>query len=126
MGVGEPDDLVEAVLRGVDIFDCVMPTRVARHGAALTSDGRINMRNLEHARDQRPVEPGCGCYCCAHFTRAYIRHLLKAREMLGHILLSLHNVSFLLTHMARIREAITHGTLRDYADTFLRRYLQLA
>lgn len=125
MGVGDPDDLVQAVLRGVDIFDCVMPTRVARHGAALTSDGRINMRNAEHARDQRPVEQGCQCYCCQNFTRAYVRHLLKARELLGHYLLSLHNVSFLTTHMARIREAILSDTLREYADTFLQRYLQL-
>ncbi len=126
MGVGEPDDLVEASLRGIDIFDCVMPTRVARHGAALTSDGRINMRNSEHTRDQRPVEIGCTCYCCQNFTRAYIRHLLKAKEILGLHLLSLHNVHFLINHMQQIRQAIIAGELRQYRERFLSRYLQAA
>lgn len=126
MGVGEPDDLVEATLRGIDIFDCVMPTRVARHGAALTPDGRINMRNLEHARDQRPVQTGCECYTCQTFSRAYIRHLLKADEILGLYLLSLHNVYFLIRHMQLIREAILAGELHAYRESFLRRYLQLA
>jgi queuine tRNA-ribosyltransferase len=126
MGVGEPDDLVEAVSRGMDIFDCVMPTRVARHGAALTKDGRINMRNLEHARDQRPVDLGCTCYCCQHFTRGYIRHLLKADEILGMYLLSVHNVHFLIDHMRAIRSAIFEGTLAAYRTQFLQRYLQVA
>ncbi|HEX2622824.1 MAG TPA: tRNA guanosine(34) transglycosylase Tgt [Phototrophicaceae bacterium] len=126
MGVGEPDDLVEAVLRGIDIFDCVMPTRVARHGAALTPDGRVNMRNLEYARDERPVEIGCACYTCQTFSRAYIRHLLKADEILGLHLLSLHNVHFLIHHMQLIREAILAGKLHSYRENFLRRYLQLA
>jgi queuine tRNA-ribosyltransferase len=123
MGVGDPDDLIEATLRGVDIFDCVMPTRVARHGAALTKTGRINMRNLEYARDQRPVDPGCTCYTCTTFTRGYIRHLLKAKEILGLHLLSVHNVFFLLDHMRKIREAILSGTLRQYATSFLSTYL---
>jgi queuine tRNA-ribosyltransferase len=123
MGVGEPDDLVEATLRGVDIFDCVMPTRVARHGAALTKNGRINMKNLEHARDQRPVDPGCACYTCRTFTRAYLRHLIKAREILGLHLLSIHNVFFLLEHMRAMREAILAGALRQYASAFLSTYL---
>jgi queuine tRNA-ribosyltransferase len=126
MGVGDPDDLVEATWRGMDIYDCVMPTRVARHGAALTSDGRINMRNLEHARDEQPIETGCTCYCCQNFTRAYIRHLLKAKEILGLQLLSLHNVHFLIDHMQKIREAILAGKLSEYRERFLRRYLQLA
>ncbi|MCU0498248.1 MAG: tRNA guanosine(34) transglycosylase Tgt [Anaerolineae bacterium] len=124
MGVGDPDDLVEAVMRGMDIFDCVMPTRVARHGAALTLDGRINMRNAEHSRDQRPVDPGCLCYCCQNFTRAYIRHLLKAEELLGLYLLSYHNVHFLIKHMEAIREAILQGRLREYGQRFLTRYLR--
>ncbi|MBC8171319.1 MAG: tRNA guanosine(34) transglycosylase Tgt [Anaerolineae bacterium] len=126
MGVGDPDDLVEATLRGIDIFDCVMPTRVARHGAALTPDGRFNMRNLEHARDQRPVQTDCACYTCQTFSRAYIRHLLKADEILGLYLLSLHNVHFLIHHMQLIREAILAGELHRYRENFLRRYLQLA
>lgn len=126
MGVGDPDDLIEATSRGLDIYDCVMPTRVARHGAALTDDGRINARNLEYARDERPIAPGCTCYCCQNFTRAYLRHLLKGKEILGLQLLSLHNVYFLIDHMRKIREAILAGTLNDYRDRFLRRYLQLA
>jgi queuine tRNA-ribosyltransferase len=126
MGVGEPDDLVEATMRGMDIYDCVMPTRVARHGAALTKDGRINMRNLEHARSERPVDEGCSCYCCQNFTRAYVRHLLKAEEILGLYLLSVHNVQFLINHMQAIRTAIIEGRLQAYREQFLRRYLQLA
>ncbi len=125
MGVGEPDDLVQAVTRGIDMFDCVMPTRVARHGAALTLDGRINMRNAEHARDRRPLDAECSCYACQTFSRAYIRHLLKADEILGLQLLSLHNVFFLLDHMRRIRQAVLEGRLQQYADAFLSRYLQL-
>lgn len=123
MGVGDPDDLVQAVLRGVDIFDCVTPTRLARHGAALTKDGRINMRGLTYATDRRPVDPGCACYCCQHFTRAYLRHLVKANEILGAYLLSIHNIHFLLDHMRAIRTAILDDRLPEYADEFLRRYL---
>jgi queuine tRNA-ribosyltransferase len=124
MGVGEPDDLVEAVLRGIDIFDCVMPTRIARHGAALTHDGRVNMRNATHARDPRPVDHGCTCYCCTHFSRAYIRHLLKANEILGFILLSVHNLHFLIQHMNAIRQAILEDRLPEYRQAFLGRYMQ--
>lgn len=124
MGVGEADDLAEAIMRGVDVFDCVMPTRVARHGAALTFDGRINMRNLEHARDENPLDTGCTCYTCQHFTRAYIRHLMKAREILGCMLLSIHNVHFLIQHVQSMRAAIIEGGLEDYTSMFLRRYLQ--
>ncbi|MBI5670102.1 MAG: tRNA guanosine(34) transglycosylase Tgt [Chloroflexi bacterium] len=124
MGVGDPDDLVLAVMRGVDIFDCVTPTRLARHGAALTKDGRINMRNLPYAADKNPVDPDCTCYCCQTFTRAYLRHLVKAGEILGAYLLSIHNVHFLLDHMRAIREAILADRLSDYADSFLRRYLK--
>lgn len=126
MGVGEPDDLAEAVTRGVDIFDCVMPTRVARHGAALTPDGRINMRNLEHARSEQPLDAQCDCYACTHFTRAYLRHLVRADEILGHYLLSLHNVRFLIRHMQAMREAILESRLERYTTSFLRRYTQTA
>jgi queuine tRNA-ribosyltransferase len=126
MGVGEPDDLVESIKRGIDIFDCVIPTRLARHGAALTHDGRIHMRNQQHERDESPVDPGCTCYCCQNFTRAYIRHLVRAKELLAHYLLSLHNIHFLIDHVRALRTAILEGRLQPYAETFLPRYLQLA
>jgi queuine tRNA-ribosyltransferase len=126
MGVGEPEDLTHAILRGVDIFDCVMPTRVARHGAALTQDGRVNMRNLQHVQDERPVDAECDCYCCRNFTRAYIRHLLKAEEILGYYLLSVHNIRFLMRHVQAMRAAILGGEVPDYINTFLQRYLQPA
>jgi queuine tRNA-ribosyltransferase len=126
MGVGEPDDLVEAVRRGIDFFDCVMPTRVARHGAALTPEGRVNVRNLAYARDDTPLQPGCDCYCCQTFSRAYLRHLVRSKELLGHYLLSLHNVRFLVRHMQMMRDAIIEGKMQAYRDAFLKRYLQLA
>jgi queuine tRNA-ribosyltransferase len=124
MGVGDPDDLIAAVTRGVDIFDCVMPTRVARHGAALTPYGRVNAKGAVYARDERPIEEGCTCYTCQNFSRAYIRHLLKAQEILGLYLLSLHNIAFLIRHMENIRNAIIAGRLNDYATVFLQRYFQ--
>ncbi|MCU0463694.1 MAG: tRNA guanosine(34) transglycosylase Tgt [Anaerolineae bacterium] len=123
MGVGEADDLVEAVSRGIDIFDCVMPTRVARHGAALTPEGRVNVKKQAWARDERPIQDGCTCYACQNFSRAYIRHLHKAEELLGHTLLSLHNITFLIRHMEQIRSAIIEGRLREYAKAFLDLYL---
>lgn len=126
MGVGVPDDLAQAILRGVDIFDCVMPTRIARHGSAFTPDGTMNMKNLAHARDERPVDETCDCYCCTTFTRAYVRHLVKAGEILGHTLLSVHNIRFLIRHVEAMRNAILEGTLDVYVDSFLQRYLQLA
>jgi queuine tRNA-ribosyltransferase len=122
MGVGEPDDLVQAALRGVDIFDCVMPTRIARHGTAITHEGRINVRNARYERDEQPLDPDCSCYCCQHFTRAYLRHLVKAQELLAHYLLSLHNIYFLIEHMRAIRSAIFEGRLPAYAYAFLTRY----
>ncbi|MDZ4671395.1 MAG: tRNA guanosine(34) transglycosylase Tgt, partial [Phototrophicales bacterium] len=125
MGVGEPDDLVEAVMRGMDVFDCVMPTRVARHGSALTPDGRINMRNLAHARDHSPLQVGCTCYTCQTFTRSYLRHLVHSKELLAHYLLSLHNIHFLIDHMRQVREAIIEGRLQAYSTQFLKRYLRL-
>jgi len=124
MGVGDPDDLAEAITRGVDIFDCVIPTRLARHGAALTSRGRINVRNLQFERDENPVEVGCTCYCCQHFTRAYLRHLVKAKEILGHTLLSIHNIHFLIQHVTAMRDAIIAGHLEQYTRAFLQRYLR--
>lgn len=122
MGVGSPEDLVHGVARGVDIFDCVLPTRVARNGAALTRQGRINMRNQQYAADPSPLEPGCTCYTCTHFSRAYIRHLVRSSEILAHQLLSLHNLHLLLTLMREMRAAIFSGTFADYAAAFLEGY----
>jgi queuine tRNA-ribosyltransferase len=122
MGVGTPGDLINGVLRGVDIFDCVLPTRVARNGAALTRLGRINMRNQQYAADPGPLEPGCTCYTCTHFSRAYIRHLVKSSEILAHQLLSLHNLHLLLTLMREMRAAILDGTFAGYAADFLAHY----
>jgi queuine tRNA-ribosyltransferase len=121
MGVGAPEDLAEAVLRGVDIFDCVLPTRIARHGAVFTYDGRINMKNAAHEHDQSPIDPNVDSYART-FTRGYIRHLVKADELLGHYLLSLHNIAFLIQHMRDLRQAIIEGRSRAYVEGFLSRY----
>ncbi len=115
MGVGTPEDLVEGILRGVDIFDCVLPTRLARHHAAmLARGGRLNMRRAEFARDPRPLDATCGCYTCRHFSRAYVRHLIVAKEMLAATLLSIHNIYTLLRIVREMREAILAGTLDDW------------
>lgn len=122
MGVGAPEDLVNGVLRGVDIFDCVLPTRLARHNTAFIKGGRLNLRNARFERDPLPVDEGCGCYCCQTFSRAYLRHLVKANEILGHMLLTIHNVHFLLELMRQMREAIGVGELRPFATEFLSHY----
>jgi queuine tRNA-ribosyltransferase len=121
MGVGTPEDLVECVARGVDMFDCVLPTRAARNGAALTRNGRINLRNARFADDPAPLEPGCTCYACTHFSRAYIRHLNWADEILGHHLLTLHNLHVMLTLAREIRAAILSGTFANYRREFWER-----
>lgn len=126
MGVGSPEDLVNGVLRGIDIFDCVLPTRLARNGAALTRTGRLNMKNAPFARDPRPVEEGCACYCCQNFTRAYVRHLIVSAEILGAVLLTLHNVHLLLTLMREMRAAIINNTFATYAADFLARHASSA
>lgn len=122
MGVGSPEDLVEGVWRGVDMFDCVLPTRIARHGSAFVPWGRLVVRNAAFARDFRPIQPGCDCYACLHFTRAYIRHLIKAGEMFGLRLVTLHNLRFLCRLMADLRQAITAGTLSQFRQAFLARW----
>lgn len=122
MGVGAPDDLVRGVLRGIDIFDCVLPTRLARHGSAFIAGGRLNMRNAKFKRDDGPVDSSCSCYTCTRFSRAYIRHLVKANEILGHILLSTHNVHFLLNLMEQMRKAIQKGDLQEFAGELLSHY----
>jgi queuine tRNA-ribosyltransferase len=122
MGVGSPEDLVNGVARGIDVFDCVLPTRVARNSAAMTRRGRINMANLKYAKDSDPIEEGCTCYACSNFSRAYIRHLIKAEEILAHQLLSIHNLNLLITIMREMRAAIIAGTFNDYAADFLAHY----
>ena len=122
MGVGEPDDLVEGVLRGVDMFDCVIPTRLARHGAAFTHEGRINLRNAQYKRQEVPIDAALDNYA-SRFSRAYLRHLVVAKELLAHYLLSLHNIDFLVSLAAGMRRAIIEGRLRQFADEFLPRYL---
>ena len=122
MGVGFPEDLIEGVARGVDLFDCVAPTRMGRNGAAFTSTGRLNMRNAAHRLDDRPIEAECGCMACRHFSRAYIRHLIQADEILGPRLLSMHNVHFLIAMMRRARAAIADGTFDAWSRDWLARY----
>ena len=115
MGVGTPDDLIESVLRGVDMMDCVMPTRNARNGHLFTSTGVVRIRNSMHKQDTRPLDPACDCYTCCNFTRAYLHHLDKCGEILGAELNSIHNLHYYLSIMAGLREAIASGTLNDYA-----------
>jgi len=122
MGVGAPEDLVEGVKRGIDMFDCVLPTRLARHGTAITSGGKLVIRNANYAEDLAPVDPACGCYTCRNFSRAYIRHLIKAEEMLAHRLLTIHNVSYLLKLMSDIREAINCDDLDGFSHKFYQDY----
>jgi queuine tRNA-ribosyltransferase len=118
MGVGAPEDLVNGVLRGVDIFDCVLPTRLARHNAALTRTGRLNLVNAGYANDPAPIDSSCSCYTCRRFSRAYLRHLIIAREMLAATLLSIHNLHTLVQLMADLRSAILSGRLEQFADEF--------
>ncbi len=120
MGVGKPDDILGAVQRGIDMFDCVLPTRSGRTGQAFTRRGTLNIRNARHAADPRPLDPGCGCPCCSAYGRAYLHHLVKAREMLGPILLTLHNLHYYQQLMAGIRGAIESDALDDFAEDFRR------
>ncbi len=122
MGVGFPEDLIEGVRRGVDLFDCVAPTRMGRNGAALTSEGRINVRNASWRADSRPVDSRCDCSTCARFSRAYIRHLFRSEEMLGLRLLSLHNVHFLVRLMGDARRALRDATFDGWSRDWLLRY----
>lgn len=118
MGVGTPEDLVECVARGIDMFDCVLPTRMARSGTALTRVGRLNLRNAQFADDPEPIAPGCTCYACANFSRAYVRHLVQAKEILAHQLLSIHNLHLMLTIARELREAILEGRFQAYREAF--------
>jgi queuine tRNA-ribosyltransferase len=121
MGIGDPEGVIEVVARGVDMFDCVLPTRTARTGSALTWEGRLNLRNARFARDPRPLAEGCGCSACARFSRAYIRHLVNQQEILGLRLLSLHNLRFLVDVVTEARGAIERGGFASWRDDALRR-----
>ena len=122
MGVGTPDCLLEGVARGVDMFDCVFPTRVARNGMAMTHTGRLTVRNAKYAHDFHPIEEGCQCYTCRNYSRAYIRHLFKAEELLAYRLVSIHNLYFLLQFMRDMRQSIFDGTFRQFRQDFWKRY----
>ena len=122
MGVGSPDCLIEGVLRGVDMFDCVLATRVARNGTVFTHNGRLVVRNAKYAEDFTPLDPDCDCYACRNFTRGYIRHLFKAGEILALRLNSIHNIHFLTHMMTEIREAIEADALLDWANAFYARH----
>jgi queuine tRNA-ribosyltransferase len=121
MGIGDPEGVLEVIARGIDMFDCVLPTRTARTGSALTREGRLNLRNARFARDERPLEEGCACPACSRFSRAYIRHLVNQQEILGLRLLSLHNLRFLLDLVAAARQAIERGEFLSWKDGALAR-----
>jgi queuine tRNA-ribosyltransferase len=120
MGVGAPEDLVNGVMRGVDIFDSVLPTRLARHNAAMTRSGRLNIINASYAKDENPIDPECVCYTCQHFSRAYLRHLALAKEILSATLLSIHNLYTLLQLTREMRAAILAGHFDEYSHAFFR------
>ena len=122
MGVGKPPDLVEAVARGVDLFDCVMPTRNARNGQAFTADGPLTIRHARYTRDPAPLDEGCPCEACRLFSRAYLRHLFMARELTAYRLLTLHNLTFYLGLMRGMREAIAERRFATFRTRFLERY----
>ena len=124
MGVGKPDDIVEAVRRGVDMFDCVLPTRSGRTGQAFTADGPINIRNARFAEDQGPLDPDCNCPSCASYSRAYVHHLVRSGEILGAMLMTEHNLSFYQQLMQGMRQAIGDGRFAAHAAEFLDRYRQ--
>lgn len=126
MGLGTPPQMVEMVSRGIDMFDCVLPTRVARNGTAFTAEGTLNLKNACHTRAKGPIEEGCGCPACSRFSRAYIRHLLKAEEILGLRLVTQHNLYFYLHLMRRMRAALEAGTFAAFRSAFVSRYTSAA
>lgn len=122
MGVGRPQDILEAVCRGIDLFDCVMPTRNGRNAMAFTSGGPVRLRNAVHMRDERPLDPECDCVACTRYSRAYLRHLFVAKEMLGGILLSLHNLAYYQKLVRDLRIAVNHGTVAEFRACQLARW----
>ncbi|GAA5415619.1 queuine tRNA-ribosyltransferase [Paraliobacillus ryukyuensis] len=122
MGVGSPDSLIDGAIRGIDMFDCVLPTRIARNGTCMTSNGRLVVRNAKYARDFGPIDPNCDCHTCRNYSRAYIRHLVKSNETFGLRLTTYHNLYFLLNLMQQVREAITEDRLGDFREEFFEQY----
>ena len=122
MGVGDPIDIVENVIRGIDIFDCVSPTRLARHGHAYTKYGKINLKNAKYKEDFTPIEEGCDCYACKSYTKSYIKHLINADETFGARLLSIHNIRYLIRLTEELREAIKNDNILEYREEFIRNY----
>ena len=122
MGVGSPGAILDAIERGIDMFDCVLPTRIARHGTAMTTHGRLLVKNKEFERDFTPLDDNCDCYCCKHYTKASLHHLIKAEEMLGQRLISIHNTHFLLNLMKNIREAIKEDRFLEFKEAFYAEY----
>ena len=122
MGVGSPDSLIDGSIRGIDMFDCVLPTRIARNGTLMTSEGRMVMKNAKYARDFRPIDENCDCYTCKNYTRAYVRHLLRTEETFGLRLTSYHNLRFLIKLMEDVRQAIREDRLGDFKEEFFEKY----
>jgi queuine tRNA-ribosyltransferase len=122
MGVGTPEDLIQGIARGIDIFDCVLPTRLARHNAAFSSEGRLNLMNAVYARDARPIDDSCDCYTCRTFTRAYLRHLISAKESLAGTLLSIHNLHTMINLVNTVRTAILDGSFESKIDLWLKQW----
>ncbi|WP_339250732.1 tRNA guanosine(34) transglycosylase Tgt [Sporosarcina sp. FSL W8-0480] len=122
MGVGSPDSLIDGAIRGIDMFDCVLPTRIARNGTLMTSEGRLVVKNAKYERDFGPLDPNCDCYACKNYSRAYIRHLIRAGETFGIRLTSYHNLYFLLRLMEQIRDAIRNDRLGDFREEFFEQY----
>lgn len=122
MGVGEPIDILEGVERGIDMFDCVLPTRLARHGNAFTRNGKINLKNAKYKEDFTPIEDNCDCYTCKNYTKAYVKHLINCEESLGGTLLSIHNIRFLIKLTEEIRESIKENRFKEYKEDFINKY----
>src|SRR5690625_4780545 len=122
MGVGSPDSLIDGAIRGIDMFDCVLPTRIARNGTCMTSNGRLVVRNAKYARDFSPIDENCDCYTCQNYSRAYIRHLINTNEIFGFRLTTYHNLYFLLELMKQVRKAITGDRLGDFKEAFFEQY----
>ena len=122
MGVGSPDYLIEAAMAGIDMCDCVLPTRIARNGTAMTWNGKVVIRNATYEKDWGPIDSECDCYACKNYTRAYIRHLIKAKEILGVRLLSIHNLYFLTKLMERVRMEIENDNLGNFRKEFYKKY----
>ncbi len=122
MGVGDPIDILEGIERGIDMFDCVLPTRLARHGNAFTNTGKINLKNAKYKEDFTPIEQECDCYTCKNYTKAYIKHLINCEESLGGTLLSIHNIRFLIKLTEEAREAIKNNNFKNYKEEFIKKY----